>query len=335
MLTWQRLTEAASVGSFVVVVVATLGWSGICTFGVIRSLVKRKSIKPVDLLGTFIGLLGIACIAYAIHVEPYQLDVTRWTLESSKLPVGAHLRIVHISDTHCEPEPRLEPALPALVAKYKPDLIVFSGDSINSRKALPVFRKCMSQLSKIAPTYIAYGNHDSRNWCDLNLVGGTGCKILNGQLEKLSIRDIHLCLTGVAVDDEARMGNNLEKIPPETFNVFVYHYPWVVLTLGPYHVDMVCAGHTHGGQVRLPFYGAITTGSKTGKRFEAGLYQVNNTWLSVNRGLGTEGGLAPKVRFMCRPEVTVLDVKSASAQTLLKRNNTERELQPTAVDRAI
>ena len=54
-------------------------------------------------------------------------------------------------------------------------------------------------------------------------------------------------------------------------------------------MDLYCAGHIHGGQIALPFYGALVTLSKYGKRFEAGLYRVGETWLYVNRGIGMEG----------------------------------------------
>ena len=76
--------------------------------------------------------------------------------------------------------------------------------------------------------------------------------------------------------------------------------------------DLCLAGHIHGGQVRLPWYGAIVTLSKTGKKYEAGLYRVKDTWLYVNRGIGMEGSCAPRVRFNCRPEVTVLDMVPAA-----------------------
>jgi predicted MPP superfamily phosphohydrolase len=69
----------------------------------------------------------------------------------------------------------------------------------------------------------------------------------------------------------------------------------------------MCAGHIHGGQVALPFYGALVTLSRTGKTYESGLYRVGGTWLHVSRGLGMEGGHIPRVRFWARPEVTVIE----------------------------
>jgi predicted MPP superfamily phosphohydrolase len=73
-------------------------------------------------------------------------------------------------------------------------------------------------------------------------------------------------------------------------------------------VDLFLCGHTHGGQVRLPFWGAVITMSKHHKRFESGLYDVGGVPMYVNRGVGCEGGSAPRVRFLCRPEVAVFDL---------------------------
>ncbi|MEJ2705392.1 MAG: hypothetical protein P8Z79_23375, partial [Sedimentisphaerales bacterium] len=73
-------------------------------------------------------------------------------------------------------------------------------------------------------------------------------------------------------------------------------------------VDLYLAGHTHGGQVALPFYGALVTLSEYGKEYESGKYQVGTTTLYVNRGIGMEGGPVPRVRFWARPEITVFEV---------------------------
>jgi predicted MPP superfamily phosphohydrolase len=77
-------------------------------------------------------------------------------------------------------------------------------------------------------------------------------------------------------------------------------------------IDLYLAGHTHGGQVALPFYGALITLSKTGKKYESGLHHLSNTYMYTNRGIGMEGGKAPRVRFCARPEVTVIDISNSS-----------------------
>ena len=65
------------------------------------------------------------------------------------------------------------------------------------------------------------------------------------------------------------------------------------------------------GQIALPFYGAMVTLSRHGKRFECGLHRVDSTYLYVNRGIGMEGGRAPRVRFLARPEITVIELAPA------------------------
>ena len=77
-------------------------------------------------------------------------------------------------------------------------------------------------------------------------------------------------------------------------------------------MNLYLCGHTHGGQVALPFYGALVTLSRQGKKFEAGKYTIGKTLLYVNRGIGLEAWPAPPVRFLVRPEIAVFDIKPQS-----------------------
>ena len=90
--------------------------------------------------------------------------------------------------------------------------------------------------------------------------------------------------------------------------ILPHHSPDYIEEASRAGFDPYFAGHTHGGQVRIPGYGAILVLSKYGKRYEAGLYSRDRTWMYVNRGLGLESGWSPRVRLFCRPEVTVLEV---------------------------
>jgi len=83
------------------------------------------------------------------------------------------------------------------------------------------------------------------------------------------------------------------------------HSPDLVEAASERGIDLYLAGHTHGGQIRLPLYGAIATSSIYYKEYEAGWFQVERTHLYVSRGLGLEGASAPRARFLCRPEVAV------------------------------
>jgi hypothetical protein len=88
-----------------------------------------------------IAIFGFGCFAYAYFVEPYRLSVRNVEIKSAKLPKDAKpIRIARISDIHSDPKVRLEEKLPSAIAEQKPDLIAFSGDSLNSPEDLPVFR---------------------------------------------------------------------------------------------------------------------------------------------------------------------------------------------------
>jgi predicted MPP superfamily phosphohydrolase len=255
---------------------------------------------------------GVACMAYGYFIEPYWLSVTRVRIASAKLPPGSRpIRLVHISDLHSDPEARLEEQLPGAIAAERPDLIVFTGDSLNSPAGLPVLRGCLTRLAQVAPTFVVKGNWDAWFWRDQNLFAGTGVRELKSEAVKFEAGAASLWIAGVPVGGEHNLDQTLDALPPEAFKVFLYHYPDLIEEVAAKKLDLYCAGHTHGGQVALPLYGALVTLSKFGKRYEAGLYRVGETSLYVNRGIGMEGGPAPRVRFWARPEITVIEIAPA------------------------
>jgi len=255
---------------------------------------------------------GVLCGLYGYFVEPYWPEITHVQIKSTKVQRGSGpVRVALISDLHSDPKVRLENRLPTIIEKEKPDLIVFTGDCVNSVDGVPVFKQCMSQLSKLAPTFGVRGNWDTAYWRAQDLFGDTGVRELDGQGVDIDIRGTLVSINGFAVGHEAGITEALDRMRPTTFNLFLYHYPDEIETLADHGVDLYCAGHTHGGQIALPWYGALITLSKFDKKYESGLYRVLDTFLYVNRGIGMEGGRAPRVRFCARPEVTVIDIVSA------------------------
>ncbi len=258
-----------------------------------------------------LAVLGAVCFGYGRWIEPYWVEVTHTRILSHRLPKGSRpLRIVHLSDLHSDPEPRLEERLPQLVAAEKPDVIVFSGDAINSRSGLPVLKTCLTRLAALAPTFVVRGNWDSWYWRDIDLFAGTGVRELDGTAERMEVGGAPVWIAGVAVESEAKARSALASIPAGEPIIFLYHYPYpdIVPEADKGRVDLFCAGHVHGGQVTLPIFGALVTLSKYGKQYEAGLYSAASMRLYVSRGLGMEGGSAPRVRFCSRPEVAVIEI---------------------------
>jgi predicted MPP superfamily phosphohydrolase len=93
--------------------------------------------------------------------------------------------------------------------------------------------------------------------------------------------------------------------PPDSMKLLLYHSPELMPLAQQYPVDLYLCGHTHGGQVRLPFYGALITSSSLGKRYEMGPYLEKDTLLYVSRGIGLEGLSAPRMRLLCPPEIVL------------------------------
>jgi hypothetical protein len=147
-----------------------------------RNSKERIPARSKLLARTSFGLaaLGTLCIGYSF-CEPYRPEVTHVTIVSPKLAKAAKsLRIVHISDLHSDPKPRLEDRLPAIISSQHPDFIVFTGDSANSLDGVPVFRRLMSNLASIAPTFVVKGNWDQWPGSSERLFDGTGVAHLDG-----------------------------------------------------------------------------------------------------------------------------------------------------------
>jgi predicted MPP superfamily phosphohydrolase len=98
------------------------------------------------------------------------------------------------------------------------------------------------------------------------------------------------------------------QVPTDAYSLLLYHTPDLIESASAAQINLYLAGHTHGGQVRLPFYGAIITASRHHKQYEMGAYTVGETFLYVSRGLGMEGYGMPRLRFLCPPELVLFEL---------------------------
>jgi len=97
--------------------------------------------------------------------------------------------------------------------------------------------------------------------------------------------------------------------------VLLYHVPDLMPQAAALGVDLFLTGHTHGGQWRLPCFGALLTSSRYWKRYEAGHYRQGRTHLYVSRGLGLEGFGTPRARFFCPPELVAVTIRAAEKRS--------------------
>jgi predicted MPP superfamily phosphohydrolase len=259
---------------------------------------------------SIVGAAALACLAWAFLVEPRRLTVTRVRVESARLPAGSRpVRIVHVTDLQSDPRPRLEERLPDAVAAQRPDVIAFTGDAINSEAGLPVFRRCLARLAEIAPTFAVTGNWEVWNVPGSDPYGGTGARVLDVGAARVAVGETAVWVAGVGADQGEHVARALAEVPPGAPTVFLHHYPDpdVVPQGDRSRVDLMLAGHVHGGQVAVPFFGAVLTLSRHGRRYVHGLYEVGPMRLFVSRGVGMEGR-APRMRFCAPPEIAVIDL---------------------------
>ena len=262
------------------------------------------------------ALIGTGCIVYAYEVEPYWPQITHVALHNSKVPAGKHLRIVAISDLHCDGRIRLEKRLPAIIREQNPDLIAYAGDTVMRPEGVPVAHEVLSQLAAIAPTYVVLGNWDvemvrkwRENFQSPSFFAGTGAHYLNAQADSIQIHGTPVWIAGAGTNQEYLLPTLLAGAPKDQFSILLFHFPDEVNIVQHDKIDLYLAGHTHCGQIALPFYGALVTYSRFDKKYERGLHAVGSSWLYVNCGIGLEGH-PPRARFLARPEITVLDISN-------------------------
>ena len=288
-----------------------------------RSIPPRSSVLywaiPVS-----INLAISGCLADGLFIEPLSVEVKHVEFVSDQWDAEAlPSRIVQISDTHIERFTRRERDSIQLVNDLEPDLILMTGDYLNisylyDEQSRQDFRNWASQLRARYGIYAAWGNTDLPAWRD-ELFKGLDVTIVEDEITALHIngQDIHLLGMDIHhhfIDTDRRALQSLaQRLPQDGLNILLYHTPDLMPeAVATDKIDLYLAGHTHGGQIRLPVYGAVVTASIYGKQYEAGPYEEGRTALYVNRGLGFEGGSAPRIRFFCPPEITVFTLSGSS-----------------------
>jgi predicted MPP superfamily phosphohydrolase len=310
---------------FVAIVTVIYLWEISLFLDFIISKIKRQqsSNKPLAksvIFIHFLAVIGLACFLYGYFIEPYRLKITTVNIATEKFK-HTNLRIVQVSDLHCDTKIRNEPKLISMVNALNPDIIVFTGDALNTPDALSQFKETMRRLRSRLGKYAARGNMDVAYWHDLDLFDDTGFVELTKKSIRLVKEGETFYISGLTYKYFHDWRNLLNKVPAGSYSIFLHHTPDLIeeiketspirdsKTSNGVNVDLYIAGHTHGGQVSLPFFGALLTLSRHGKKYEAGKYVVNRTILYVNRGIGMEGGFIPRVRFFSRPEITVFNIK--------------------------
>ena len=252
-------------------------------------------------------LVGDCLIAYGIWVAPKLLSTTKYRIALTENPT-AWVKVVFMADLHaCKRKPAAWfSGVAKAVKELRPDLVLLGGDYVvwDSRDA-----SHLNPLAELEPrygTYFVLGNHDylgdpaavserlrSSGWHDITKSNLT----LRMQGKDFGLSGVDEPLFGAPIYSEARA----YRVP----HVTLAHNPDSVLDMHEGQTDLLLAGHAHGGQLRFPLVGSLFTPNRLGRKADQGEKRINGLRMVVTRGLGEVG---IRARFMCRPEIVVIDL---------------------------
>jgi len=273
-------------------------------------------------------LAGVALLLSAIHIDAYYIEPEMLVVRRYSVPPkqgshgGRRIRILHVTDIQT---PRIgvreENAL-RLGLSFRPDLIVLTGDYVQDALGEPTelqaasdLRALMARLRFTAPLGVFATEGDVGPACEV-VFGGAPVRCLKDQSARVELPGGGtLSITGLTRGrgrerDPKVLGRLLDAAPEADYRIVISHAPDFIEAL-PVNVDLVLAGHTHGGQVVIPFFGPPRTAIRLPRRYAGGLNDYRGTPIHVSRGVGMERGFDIPIRFLCPPEIGVLDLELA------------------------
>lgn len=255
---------------------------------------------------------------YATYIEPFrlQLETARVTVPPERAGAGT-IRIGVLSDIQTGRVTDYERSAVERLMALAPDVIVLPGDFFQGpqeafERELPALRDLLSRLSAPGGVYFVLGDVDRPERME-RLFADTQVRLLNNEVVRVRVGDRRLTIGGVELayrlDGPQRVIAELESAPGAgDVRILLSHRPDPVLDLpAASRIDLVLAGHTHGGQVQVPFYGPPFFASNVPRQVGAGGYhKLGGRRVYVSRGIGCERGQAPRIRFGAPPEISLL-----------------------------
>ena len=273
------------------------------------SAIVRKRAPALSRLGLLAALVMLGAYGFAFHIEPYRLEVNHHEIVSERL--AEPMRIVLLADIQTDSIGAYERRVFDAVRAAQPDLILLAGDYLQAgdrveRRLAPLFQ----QLFHDPPLRPRYGIHAVEGDCEAQedweyQFDGTGV-VTHDRSETVEVGPLTLtCLT--LHDSHSRQV--FERLD-DRFHIVLGHHP--NFSLQTVNADLLLAGHCHGGQVRLPLIGPPIKLAAIPRAWTQGMTELDGgRKLVVSRGIGMERGGAPRLRFLCRPEIVVIDLLPA------------------------
>ncbi|MCW9130927.1 metallophosphoesterase [Bacillus paramycoides] len=285
-----------------------------------KSILKKFIISLISIL-----IILVSLYFYATEIERRLVSVTWNEIESPTIPKEFNnKKILQFSDVHLGPEFTLK-QLDNLVGKMnelRPDIVVFTGDLIDKFGTYNAEREEAKEILRGIPAplgkYAVFGNHDRGGGGSLfykRYMEEAGFSVLVNEVQKIKVENgKYITISGL--DDfllgKPQIDSTLKNLGQQDFNMLLVHEPDVVDKVARYPVDFQMSGHSHGGQVQIPFAGPLIT-TKLAEKYVEGMYELEGKskplHLYVNRGIGTT---RMPVRFLSVPELSVFVLKKNS-----------------------
>ena len=246
------------------------------------------------------------------HNDLYDLEITRHQVAVDDLPPAFEgYRIAFLTDTHVASFMRrgFYREVVDQVRAHDPDLVLLGGDFVSFRRHIPLMAELLlTGLEARDGVWAVLGNHDY--WADrdgvIAAMTAKGVRFIVNRSVQIERDGAILDLVGI---DELYRGRPdahaaFANADPARPCIALSHHPDIVPRLRNHRIDLLVCGHTHGGQIRFPFFGAVIVPSKHEGRYAAGFHVEQGVRMYVSRGLGS----IPPVRILCRPEVAIFDL---------------------------
>lgn len=269
-------------------------------------------------LATFV--VGEACYVWALEVEPFRLEIVQRDVTSARLAgLRSPLRVAVVADLQAERIGAWEVAVVDAIVAAEPDLVLFAGDYLQAgtgvfARELPRLQEQLRRLRPPLGSYAVVGDVDvltaSRVFAD------TPVRLVDDETVELPGVPVDVIGLSRARSRMPRADAGLaRRLASGRFAIVLGHAPdymRAVLEGGLQADALFVAGHTHGGQIQVPCFGPIVTLSSVPRWLAGGgVFLRGSTWLCVSRGIGMEREDAPRIRFWCRPQLVLLDLRAA------------------------
>lgn len=246
------------------------------------------------------------------HNDVYDLEITKHDVFIDALPKSFDAyRIAFLTDTHVASFVRRAwyREIVAQTNRFDPDLILFGGDFVHWEKHITLMAEVlMTDLHARDGMYAVLGNHDY--WANpdgvIAALTARGVRFIHNRNVTLTRGSESISLLGI--DELYRGKPDIDAAFAHTHNVRIglSHHPDVIDLLNDRQLDLLLCGHTHGGQIRFPFFGSVVVPSKHEARYASGFHRVRDVLLYVSRGLGA----IPPVRILCKPELATFTLRA-------------------------